>query len=156
MRNTPDPLPSTTTASWQERLDGRVGACAVELAWWGHDFSDGAWPDTEDLALLLARTVRETGPIPSMRTAREALLRALDSVRAAHRWLSPRCAGSAPMACRHLHHAARHLRVARRRLADTAPRDRPSPPPAREHPAQDQPARDQPARDRPAHRPIGR
>ncbi|WP_030244791.1 hypothetical protein [Streptomyces sp. NRRL S-350] len=128
---TPNPSPPAGPSSWDERLETRIGVCAAQLTWWGHDFTDGAWPDTEDLAVLLARTVREAAEIPSMRSAHHALTTALGSVHAAERWMRPYCAASPAMACRHLHQATEHLEAARRHLADAAPSGRPSLPPQR-------------------------
>ncbi|MFJ3220238.1 hypothetical protein ACIPLC_30500 [Kitasatospora sp. NPDC086801] len=127
----PSPPPPASPPSWEDRLEAWVGICAARLSWWGHDFTDGAWPDTEDLAVLLARTVRDVAEIPSMRPAHHALTAALASVHAAERWLRPHTAASPAMACRHLRHAAEHLHAAHRHLTDTAPRGRPSTPPRR-------------------------
>ncbi|MFF3001854.1 hypothetical protein ACFVTF_03475 [Kitasatospora sp. NPDC057940] len=127
----PPPPPPARPPSWEDRLEAWVGICAARLAWWGHDFTDGAWPDTEDLAVLLARTVDEVAEIPSMRPAHQSLTAALARVQAAERWLRPYNALSPSMACHHLGQAAEHLHAAHRHLTDTAPQGRPSTPPRR-------------------------
>ncbi|SOB89053.1 hypothetical protein [Streptomyces sp. 1331.2] len=109
---------STGAASWEDRLERWVEVCASQLSWWGHDFTDGAWPDTEDLAVLLTRTVHESAESSALRPAHHALTGALGSVHAAERWLlPPSCAAAPAMACRHLREAADLLRTARRQLS---------------------------------------
>ncbi|MEV7929065.1 hypothetical protein [Kitasatospora sp. NPDC088779] len=129
----PEPSSPASPSSWEDRLDAWVGICAARLSLWGHDFTDGAWPDTEDLAVILTRTVGEVADIPSMRPAHHALTAALAHVHAAERWLRPHTSAfSAAMACHHLRHAAEHLHAAaHRHLTDTAPQGRPSTPPRR-------------------------
>ncbi|MEU9078037.1 hypothetical protein ACFYUY_12875 [Kitasatospora sp. NPDC004745] len=116
---------------WQERSSVYLGACASQLSFWGHDFSDGAWPDAEDLGILLGRTVRELAQVTSMRGCGDLLAQALRSLEAAHRWSSRPCPGAPSMEALHLREAAGLMGSVRRHLAESAPRSGPCLPPQR-------------------------
>ncbi|MEV7595798.1 hypothetical protein AB0O91_00225 [Kitasatospora sp. NPDC089797] len=117
--------PPTGPTYWESRCTAHLGSCAGQLTLWGHDLTDGAWPDVEDLGILLTHTIRDLEAVEETRVSADLLSLALVSVRAADRWLSAPCRSSPAMAALLLREAAGLMRCARERLLARAPGGRP-------------------------------